>query len=197
MENVARSFFERSPDEVAHDLVGVHMVVRDGEALTTVRIVETEAYGGEDDPASHASRGRTARNAAMFGPAGHLYVYRIYGVHWCMNVVTQGSDVPGAVLLRGAEVVATLGATAVLEPGRALKGPGNLTKALDVTGEDDGRDCCAPAPRIAFHSPAPVEDRVTRRSPRIGITKATERLSRYYLEGSAGVSRAPRGFSTP
>ncbi len=196
MKNVARSFFERPPDEVAHDLIGVHMVVRHGETLTTVRIVETEAYGGEDDAASHAYRGRTARNAAMFGPPGHLYVYRIYGMHWCMNVVTQGSDVPGAVLLRGAELVQTHDVALAGDQLRVLKGPGNLTKGLDVTGEDDGRDCFAPAARITFHAAPGPERYVTRRSERIGISKATERLSRYYLEGSAGVSKAPRRSST-
>ena len=198
MVSLARAFFERPPDEVARDLIGAHMLVRHADQLTTVRIVETEAYGGEDDPASHARRGPTARNAAMFGPAGHLYVYLIYGMHWCMNVVTQESGVASAVLLRGAEPVGPPGvvdraATGADVSPRALRGPGNLTKALGVTGADDGRDCCAPLARISFLASGAVALDATRRSRRVGISRARERLSRYYLDGSTGVSRGPLG----
>lgn len=200
MGDLARGFFERPPDEVARDLIGAHMSVHHADHLSTVRIVETEAYGGEDDPASHAYRGRTARNAAMFGPAGHLYVYLIYGMHWCMNVVTQESGFASAVLLRGAEPVIPLDVVDQPTTGsdvapRVLKGPGNLTKALGVTGDDDGRDCCHPLARISFQESGAVAPDATRRSQRIGISRARERPSRYYLDGSAGVSRGPLGSS--
>ena len=188
-EHLARSFFERPPDEVAHDLIGAHMVVRHGDHLTTVRIVETEAYGGEDDPASHAYRGRTARNAAMFGPPGHLYVYRIYGLHWCMNVVTQAEEVASAVLLRGAELVDVGSADTLRHRPESLRGPGRLSKYLDVSGDDDGLDSCSTLSRVRFLA-SDSRDRDVRTSPRIGISRARERVSRYYLEGSPGLSHA-------
>ena len=180
MGDLARRFFERPPDEVARDLIGAHMSVRHGEHLTTVRIVETEAYGGEDDPASHAHRGRTARNAAMFGPAGHLYVYLIYGVHWCMNVVTQEEGVASAVLLRGADLIDDDFADALSPPSASLRGPGRLCKYVGVNGGDDGLDCCALLARVRFSAPD-VRDHDVRTSPRIGISRARERMSRYYL----------------
>lgn len=197
MERLERSFFERAPDDVARELIGAQMTVRHRGTVMVVRIVETEAYGGDDDAASHAYRGRTTRNRAMFGPAGHLYVYRSYGVHWCMNVVTQGRDVASAVLLRAAEVLVDVnGVATIAELPRYLKGPGNLTKALGVNGADDGRNCCEPRARITFDSVNAARDADLERSPRIGISRARERLSRYYLEGSPAVSKAPRA-STP
>ena len=182
-----RPFFERHPDEVAYDLIGALMTVRHDEGSIRVRIVETEAYGGEDDPASHAYRGRTARNGAMFGPPGHLYVYRIYGLHWCMNVVTRGPHQASAVLLRGAELLDDHEGHVAPPSAPALGGPGRLTRFLDVTGEDDGTDCCAADARVAFEASRRVG--AVRRSPRVGISRARERLSRYYLDGSPGVSR--------
>jgi len=100
-----RRFFERAPDAVAYDLVGSWLVLHDDDVERRALIVETEAYGGSDDPASHAFRGPTKRSAIMFGPAGFLYVYLIYGVHWCMNVVTGPEGTATAVLLRGAELL--------------------------------------------------------------------------------------------
>ncbi len=182
-----RPFFERWPDQVAYGLIGAHMTVRHDEGSVRVRIVETEAYGGEDDPASHAYRGRSARNDAMFGPAGHLYVYRIYGLHWCMNVVTRGPHQASAVLLRGAELLDDHEGQVAPISAHALGGPGRLTRFLGVTGEDDGVDCCAANARVAFEASRRVG--VVRRSPRVGISRARERLSRYYLVGSPGVSR--------
>lgn len=180
-EDLARSFFERPPDEVARDLIGAHMSVRHGDQLTTVRIVETEAYGGEDDPASHAYRGRTARNAAMFGPAGHLYVYLIYGMHWCMNVVTREEGVASAVLLRGVDLIDVDPADSLSRRSVSLRGPGRLCKYLGVSGDDDGLDCCATRARVRFSAPD-ARDVDVRTSPRIGISRARERVSRYYLD---------------
>src|SRR5271154_5171866 len=102
---LGREFFERGPDDVARALIGSLLVVRDSAREQVAMIVETEAYGGRSDPASHAFRGPTKRSAIMFGPAGYLYVYLIYGVHWCMNIVTQPAGTASAVLLRGAEMV--------------------------------------------------------------------------------------------
>ena len=189
-----RSFFERPPDAVAHDLVGAIMVVRSDGAEVSARIVETEAYGGPDDPASHAFRGRTARSAVMFGPAGHLYVYRIYGLHWCMNVVTEEPGRASAVLLRAAEICAVgddgenPGAPRVL-----LTGPGRLTRGLGITGADNAADCCqTPGARVSFSgSIDDVSSKDVGRSTRVGVSQGRERLSRYFLRGHVGVSRHP------
>src|SRR5271169_6181251 len=165
-----RSFFERPPDEVAHDLIGAILVVRSDGPDVRARIVETEAYGGHDDPASHAFRGPTARSAVMFGPAGHLYVYRVYGLHWCMNVVTEGPGTASAVLLRAAEICALDHGGEVLDARRVpLSGPGRLTRGLGITGADSGADCCARSGgRVGFReSRDGAGTRDVGRSPRI------------------------------
>ncbi len=175
---------------MARTLIGMVLVVRGGEGVLRARIVETEAYGGAKDPASHAYRGPTPRTEVMFGPAGHLYVYRSYGIHWCVNIVTGRAGEASAVLLRGAEILAT----AHHESPQYLRGPGNFTKGLGITGDDNGEDCCGSI-RARFHlEPA---ERIVRRgdvgvSRRIGLTKAVEQLSRYFLVSSPGVSRHPR-----
>jgi len=186
-EALAREFFERAPDDVARELIGSLLVVRDAHRQRVAMIVETEAYGGRHDPASHAFRGPTKRNAVMFGPAGFLYVYLIYGVHWCMNVVTETIDEPSAVLLRGAQL---LPLDERHEQTTPLRGPGNLTKGLGVTGVDNGLDCCSAKGRISFHQS--FEDRstlVVATSVRIGLSVEKDRPSRYYLDGDPAVSR--------
>jgi DNA-3-methyladenine glycosylase len=134
-EPLARGFFERDPDLVARELVGSHLVLRSDGAVVFVRIVETEAYGGLDDPASHSYRGPTPRSRIMFGPAGFVYVYRSYGIHWCMNVVTQPEGTASAVLIRAGEIidVAPTGAATLM-----LRGPGVFTRELGLTGADTG-----------------------------------------------------------
>ncbi len=186
---LARAFFERDPDDVARALIGSLLVVRGTSRTHVAMIVETEAYGGRHDPASHAFRGPTKRNAVMFGPAGYLYVYLIYGVHWCMNVVTESSDEPSAVLLRGAQLLDADGAADV--GGTALRGPGNLTRGLAITGDDSGLDCCGkPEGRVSFHQsldtrpPAPVETSV-----RVGLSVEKDRPSRYFMRGHPAVSK--------
>ncbi len=189
---VGRRFFERPPDAVAHDLVGMWLVLHDRDEVRRALVVETEAYGGSDDPASHAYRGPTKRNAIMFGPAGYLYVYLIYGMHWCMNVVTEREGTATAVLLRAAELV-------VPTPGRdgdelvALRGPGNLTRGLGITGEDNGMDCCGGEGRhLTFHrARRGPHDLATSRSTRIGLTREVDRPSRYFLDGHGAVSKRP------
>jgi DNA-3-methyladenine glycosylase len=191
-----RSFFERPVDDVAHDLVGTTLVLYDADLVLRARVVETEAYGGSDDPASHAFRGPTQRCAVMFGPAGFLYVYRIYGMHWCMNVVTGEAGEASAVLLRAAELRSRPvdGAESQAE-STLLRGPGNLTRGLGVTGADNGLDCChSTSSRIAFCATTEgTGARRVGRSPRIGISKERERPSRYFLEDHPAVSRVPAG----
>lgn len=189
---VGRRFFERPPDAVANDLVGTWLVVHDAGRALRALIVETEAYGGNTDPASHAYRGPTKRNEIMFGPAGFLYVYLIYGLHWCMNIVTEREGRAGAVLLRAAELVVAPPEGDVTTTV-ALRGPGNLTRGLGITGDDNGLDCCADEGR---HLTVHRVRRTTRtprtvRSTRIGITREKDRLSRYYLDGHAAVSKGP------
>jgi DNA-3-methyladenine glycosylase len=192
-----RSFFERVPDAVAYDLVGTYLVVHDGATERRALIVETEAYGGLDDPASHAYRGPTKRSEIMFGPAGHLYVYLIYGMHWCMNVVTEPQGTASAVLLRAAELrVPAFGGNG--EKVISLRGPGNLTRGLGITGDDNGVDCCGGDERyLTFHrnrKGAPTLPTV--QSTRIGISREVDRPSRYFLDGHTAVSRTPAPRST-
>lgn len=184
-----RTFFERASDDVARDLIGSLLQVRGPHASQRVRIVETEAYAGFDDPGSHAYRGRTPRTEVMFGPAGFLYVYLIYGMHWCVNVVTEGEGIPSAVLLRGAML---LGDDYSDDVTLNLRGPGNLTKGLAITGRDSGIDCCDPESRVAFlPRRSAVPSSAIGVSRRIGLSKGRERESRYFLVGDVAVSKIP------
>jgi DNA-3-methyladenine glycosylase len=162
------------------------------------RIVETEAYGGSDDPASHAYRGPTPRCAVMFGPAGVLYVYRSYGVHWCMNVVTGPEGQASAVLLRAAEVHADGERTpASLATTMLLSGPGNLTRGLGINGADNGVDVCdVSRGRFTFQRAGRlVGPGQIGQTQRIGITKGADRLSRYLLIDHPAVSPMRRRAS--
>jgi DNA-3-methyladenine glycosylase len=182
-----RSFFARSVHEVAPDLIGVTLLV-DGVGG---RIVEVEAYD-QEDPASHAYRGRTPRNEAMFGPPGHAYVYRSYGIHWCLNLVCGAEEVPEAALVRALEPTAGLdrqrGRRGVEELRALCSGPGKLCQALGITGELDG----LPLDRAPFRleQRKNVPEIVT--APRVGITRATELNWRYLEAGSPYVSRGRR-----
>jgi DNA-3-methyladenine glycosylase len=158
------------------------------------RIVEVEAYE-PDDPASHAHRGQTQRNAAMFGRAGLLYVYRIYGMHWCANVVVGPPDRGSAVLIRAIEPISGEDQMSrrrgVRAPTALGSGPGKLCQALGITGDHDGTDLLEPTSPIRLH--APVDATVDRRSivtgPRIGISKATDRPWRFGFVDSTCLSR--------
>jgi DNA-3-methyladenine glycosylase len=194
----SRAYFQRTSDVVAKDLIGALIVVRDEARTVRAMIVETEAYGGLDDPASHAYRGPTPRSEIMFGPAGFLYVYKSYGVHWCLNVVCEGKGTPNAVLLRAAEIVSiSVGGVDTKTQPIELRGPGNFTRGLDITDADNKADCCNRATsRISFRARSSDTIVAVGRSPRIGITRAKERLSRYYFEGHPAVS-GPRRLSPP
>jgi len=170
--------------EVARDLVGATLLV-DGVGGV---VVEVEAYAPED-PASHSYRGRTPRNAAMFGPPGHLYVYRSYGIHWCANAVCGHDGVGAAVLLRALEpthgIERMRERRSVDDPRRLCSGPGSLTQALGITGAHGGLALDEP-PFELVRSPLRVE---LVAGPRVGITRAAELPWRYSLRGSPFVSR--------
>jgi DNA-3-methyladenine glycosylase len=184
LEALTRDFFARSVHEVAPDLIGVTFLV-DGVGGV---IVEAEAYDGED-PASHGFRGRTPRNVSMFGPPGHAYVYRSYGIHWCVNLVCGAAGEPEAVLLRALEPthgVEVMRARRGVQSVRALcSGPGKLCQALGITREHDG----LALDRAPFELRKRAEAPQIVTGPRIGITQATELSWRYCLAGSAYLSR--------
>jgi DNA-3-methyladenine glycosylase len=183
-ERLMREFFARTVREVAPELIGATLLV-DGVGGT---IVEVEAYD-QDDPASHGFRGRTARTASMFGPPGHAYVYRSYGIHWCLNLVCAEEGRSEAALVRALEPTAgldTMRERRGLEAERALcSGPGKLCQALGITRVLDG---------VALDEP-PFELRPRQAEPplavgpRIGITRAVEQPWRYGLAGSPFLSR--------
>ena len=180
-------FFARSVHQVAPELIGVTLLVDGVGGL----IVEVEAYDHED-PASHGFRGRTERNAAMFGPPGHAYVYRSYGIHWCLNLVCEEEGVANAVLVRALEPTHGLDVMRTrrgLEDERLLcSGPGRLCQALTVTREHDGLALDRPPFELRDRD-RPVEV-VT--GPRIGITRAAELPWRYAEAGSRFLSRPLR-----
>ena len=176
---------------LARDLLGRILFYRTPDGLLAGRIVETEAYTGEADPASHAYRGRTARNAVMFGPAGHAYVYFTYGMHHCLNVVADRPGQAGAVLLRALEPLT--GIDLMRSRGdhgpeaRLLSGPAKIGRAFGLTLQDNGRDFTRGPLGIA--AGIPVTDRQVAVSRRIGISRAVERPYRFDVIGSQSVSR--------
>lgn len=188
-----REWFARPTATVARDLVGCRLVVDAGTPGAVVaRIVETEAYLGTGDPASHAFRGPTPRSRVMFGPAAHLYVYFTYGMHHCANVVTEVDGVAGAVLLRAAAVeegAATVAARrGGLRSGAALlRGPGNLCRGLRITRDDGGIDLVDPASRIHIVRRGATPPITV--GTRVGLRHATDRLLRFTWLGDPAVSR--------
>jgi DNA-3-methyladenine glycosylase len=185
---LSREFFARSVHEVAPDLVGVMLLV-DGVGG---RIVEVEAYDHED-PAAHGYGGRTERNATMFGPPGHAYVYRSYGIHWCLNFVCEAEGVASAVLVRALEPTAGIERMqerrGVVEARALCSGPGKLCQALGVTREHDG----AALDELPFDLRERAGEVEIAVGPRIGITRAADRPWRYALKGSPFVSRPFKG----
>jgi DNA-3-methyladenine glycosylase len=187
-----RSFYARASTEVAPDLLGRVFVrpLDDGRRLAA-RIVEVEAYM-EGDPASHSFRGPTVRNAVMFGPPGHLYVYFTYGMHHCMNVVTGRPGEGSAVLLRAAEPLEGLDEMALRrgtsEPRRLCAGPGRFAQAFGIDRDLSGADL-ARGPEVALLEGTPVAaDRVDR-STRVGVTVGIEPRWRWFVRGDPFVSR--------
>lgn len=191
-----QSFFLRSPILVAPDLLGMLLVREIGGVRLAGRIVEVEAYMGEEDAASHAYRGRTARNQAMFGPAGHAYVYLIYGVHHCLNVVCGAEGVARAVLIRALEPVQGFEVMQALRGKTDARdwcsGPGKLCQALHIDRALDGHDLLAGS--ALWLEPGAVPGERICASPRVGVRgdeAAVNAPWRFYIRDSRDVSRSP------
>lgn len=186
-----RPFFEKYTLSVARELLGCRLVrILDGERLSGL-IVETEAYRGLRDPASHAFRGRTKRNEVMFGPAGHAYVYFTMGAHFCVNITTEHKGTPAAVLIRAIEPVegiATMKRNRGLdELNRLAAGPGNLTKALKIEKDLNGEDIVRSARLFLERDTKPKEILA---SSRVGISAGKSFKWRFFIRGSQFVSKA-------
>lgn len=184
-------WLEGEVSEVARGLLGTVLVSSVGGVRTSGRIVEVEAYGGAEDPASHAAvrAGRTRRNGAMFGPPGTAYVYRIYGMHWCVNVVSGVEGRASAVLVRALEPLEGEDAMVARRGGRAslTSGPGRLCQALGITGELDGHDLLQ-AP-LWLTEGGRVPGSGIGQSGRIGVRSAADWPLRFFVRGSPYLSR--------
>jgi DNA-3-methyladenine glycosylase len=200
----ARAALARPAVEVAPLLLGRRLRHVTAAGIVTVELTEVEAYEGQADPASHAYRGRSPRNAVMFGEAGRLYVYRSYGLHWCCNVVTGVDGTASAVLLRagrvveGADLARSRRGERVTDRGLA-RGPACLTQALAITSEHDGADLLGAGPLTlspAGGDPAqPAGPAEVAAGPRVGVSRAHEVPWRFWLPAEASVSayrRRPR-----
>jgi DNA-3-methyladenine glycosylase len=187
-----RDWFDRSAAEVAPELLGALLVHDTPSGRIVGRLVEVEAYLGPEDLAAHSSRGETARNGVMFGPPGHLYVYLVYGMHHCVNVVCGPGTKPEAVLLRAAQLVegADLARQrrGAVPDERLAAGPGNLGAAFDIDRRLNGADLLAGPVRLELGQPPDAIDR----TPRIGVDYAgdwTDRPLRYLIRDDRHRSR--------
>ncbi len=193
-EPLTPGFFDRPVLEVAPDLLGCVVRHDSPDGPVAVRLTEVEAYDGEQDPGSHAFRGRTRRNAVMFGPPGRVYVYFTYGMHWCMNLVCGPEGRASAVLLRAGEVVegtalATGRRPTARVPRDLTRGPARLTVALGVDGSHDGADATDPAACLTVRgAPAGSAGRLST-GPRVGVPGAgAVQPWRFWLAGAPTVS---------
>jgi DNA-3-methyladenine glycosylase len=195
-----RDFFDRPSVAVAPELLGCLISHETAAGPVTVRLTEVEAYEGEADAASHAFRGRTARNAVMYGPPGHAYVYFTYGMHFCVNLVCQPGGHASAVLLRAGQVVAGVPLAAARRSGRRrsgavpretdlARGPALLCEALGIDRSHDGADVCAPASPLRVLAPvAPVPGPGVSSGPRVGVSRAADVAWRFWITGDPAVS---------
>lgn len=193
--SLPRSFYSRSPDAVARDLLGKILMSRLRDERLSGRIVEVEAYFGKDDPAAHSAAGKTARNAVLFGPPGHVYVYFIYGMHSCVNVSCEPDGQAGGVLFRALEPLTGLDTMARLrglspsaKPRLLASGPGRLCQALAITrATHNGLDLTSPASDLQIQDDGFRPAAITA-TPRIGIRKAIDNPHRFLIEGNPFVS---------
>jgi DNA-3-methyladenine glycosylase len=209
---IARDFFDRPADEVAPALLGCVLEHETDEGLVAVELTEVEAYAGETDPASHAYRGMTGRNAVMFGPPGHAYVYFTYGMHFCVNVVCMPEGIARAVLLRAGRVVegeplarlrrasrrAEAGRPSVIHERDLARGPARLCQALAIDRTQNGADFCSPASELRLRPADPGlragvaraagEAPAIEAGPRVGISAAADIPWRFWVANDPTVS---------
>jgi DNA-3-methyladenine glycosylase len=213
---ISRDFFARHATEVAPELLGCVLEHETADGLVAVEITEVEAYGGQADPASHAYRGKTQRNAVMFGPPGHAYVYFTYGMHYCVNLVCLGQETVSAVLLRAGAVIAgedlaraRRGRYNPAAEGTGIafrdlaRGPARLCQALDIDRSLDGADVCTDSSPLRVWPPRAASSGAassgagagtSARSgkivsgPRVGVSRAAEVPWRFWFEGEPTVS---------
>ena len=183
-------------------LLGCTLSADTPEGTVSVRLVEVEAYRGADDPASHSFRGRTARNAVMFGPPGHLYVYFVYGMHFCANVTCLPEGESGAVLLRAGEVVSDPGVAFARRPtsrraADLARGPARLTALLGLSRADNGLDLTDATSRVRLRRGDPVAPASIRTGPRVGVAAAHDTPWRFWVDGSPAVSAYRPGRGAP
>ncbi|MCX7856057.1 MAG: DNA-3-methyladenine glycosylase [Anaerolineae bacterium] len=199
MTPLPRDFFARDTLQVARDLLGQVLVRLLGGERLSGRIVEVEAYIGEDDLASHARFGRTSRNEAMYGPPGHAYVYQIYGLHHCLNIVTGPEGFPAAVLIRALEPLEGLERMrerrGVADPALLTSGRARLCQAMEIDRRLDKADMCAPDAVLFVEADMPIPDEQVATSPRVGVQgdlRARTVPWRFYIRDHPCVSRRPR-----
>jgi DNA-3-methyladenine glycosylase len=190
---VPREFFDRQAEQVAPDLLGCVLEHETADGLVAVEITEVESYAGESDPASHAWRGRTARNGVMYGPPGHAYVYFTYGMHFCVNLVCLPEGTANAVLLRAGRVtegeeIARARRVAAIVARDLARGPARLCQALDIDRELDGADVCDPGSPLRIRAGARPAGSTVRHGPRIGVSRGAEVPWRFWLDGDPTVS---------
>lgn len=190
MRVLERDFYDRDSREVAPELLG-KLMLHGGRGG---RIVEVEAYAGAEDPGSHAFRGPTKRNAVMFGPPGHLYVYLIYGIHWCCNLVCLGEGEASAVLVRA--LAPTHGVEEIRRRRPKARrdrdlcsGPARLCQALGIDGRHDGSDVTTGDRGILLYDDGSPPPRRAGKSPRIGLSAGAELPWRWYVAGEPNLSR--------
>ncbi|MFD8500188.1 DNA-3-methyladenine glycosylase [Amycolatopsis sp. NPDC059657] len=186
------------PVDLAKILLGSVIEATGPDGTVAVRLVEVEAYRGQDDPASHCYRGKTPRNAVMFGPAGFLYVYFVYGMHFCANIVGTEDGVPGAVLLRAGEVVSGLDVVrkrrpSARGPAELAKGPAILTSVLRLDKAQDGADLLSSSSSVRLYTGDEVPASEIRSGPRVGVAMAMDTPWRFWIDGSPAVSTYRRG----
>lgn len=198
---LSRAFFARDPRRVARQLLGKILIRQSDHLQLTARIVEVEAYLGADDPAAHSAAGRTLRNAVIFGPPGHAYVYFIYGNHYCLNVSCEPEGQAGCVLFRALEPISGMEAMALARKveldgprdfPKLTSGPGRLCEAFGITRpRDNGVDLTSPTTGLWIGDDG-YRPRSIAQAPRIGITKAAEMPLRYFLPKNRFVSGPKR-----
>jgi DNA-3-methyladenine glycosylase len=193
-ELLPREFLARPAPEVAPGLLGCVLESESDEGIVAVTLTEVEAYNGEADPASHAYRGRTARNAVMYGPPGYAYVYFTYGMHFCVNVVCMPAGTASAVLLRAGQVVAGEELARRRRPAdgtarNLARGPARLCQALGITRTLDGADLCDQASPLRLRPGTRSEEKTSiDTGPRVGVSAGADVPWRFWLDGEPSVS---------